>query len=40
MTRSRKDTKASSFGKVEDNRAKTIELEMGKLVQSVRHRSL
>ena len=40
MTRSRKDTRTISFRKAKDNRAKTGELEMGRLFQSVRHRSL
>ena len=40
MTRSRKDTRTSSFRKAEDNRAKTGDHEMERLVESVRHRSL
>ena len=30
------DTRTSSFGKTEDNRGKTSEVKMGRLLQSVR----
>ena len=35
-----KDTWTSSFGKTEDNRPNTSEVEVGRLVQSVRQQSL
>ena len=35
-----KDTRTSSFGKTEDDRVNTSEVEVGRLVQSVRQQSL